>query len=130
MSMRISGWLLLSGTLLAGVILGCGPKSEWVVGTAKSGSYTATLSKRNSGALSAGSTLVSIRLSTVPDNDTHGQIVLALLGDHEVSMVWQDEHHLVLSCASCTQKDVDDETVKAGEVIVRYGPTLAVLSSQ
>ena len=95
-----------------------------VVRQVSSSDYTATLSKRNSGAMSRGSTLVSVRLTSVPDNDTHGEIVLDVAGDKPVEMMWISPHHLSLSCSSCVPQDVTDETVKAGEIAITYSDNL------
>src|SRR5579883_2760695 len=79
--------------------VGCLPPSSNEVSARVVGpEYTATLSKRNSGAMSKGSTLVSIRANGVPDDSTHGVIVLGINGDHPVEMKWIGPHNLSLSC--------------------------------
>jgi hypothetical protein len=109
--------------LLSLGLIGC---SSDVVNRVQGAQYTATLSKRNSGAMSRGSTLVGVRLNEVPDNSTHGQIVLGLYGDKAVAMQWKGPHELYLSCPSCQRQDVDFEAVKSGEITIRYSDGLDV----
>jgi hypothetical protein len=108
-------------------MLGCLPSSsELVLRQVSSSDYTATLSKRNSGAMSRGSTLVSVRGKAVPDNDTHGVIVFGASYGAVVDMKWIDPKHLELSCSSCTVKDVNFEVVKASDVLISYDNNLRV----
>ncbi|HTZ56718.1 MAG TPA: hypothetical protein VMB49_01410 [Acidobacteriaceae bacterium] len=108
-------------------IVGCLPSSSNVVSTRVQGSeYTATLSKRNSGAMSKGSTLVSVRANGVPDDATHGLIILGIAGDHLVEMKWIDPHNLALSCSSCAPQDVNFEAIKSGDVTISYDKGLSV----
>ena len=114
-------------SLLVTSLGGCLPStSNVVVGHVSGPEYIATLSKRNSGAMSRGSTLISVRLNGVPDNDTHGEIVLALYGDKPVEIKWIGPRNLALSCSSCTQRDVNDEVVKAGAILLTYDDNLRI----
>ena len=125
--MKTSSAAKLVAIVVLATIIGCMPRSsEIVVRQVTSSEYTATLSKRNSGAMSKGSTLVSVRLTSVPDNDTHGLIVLDVTGDKPVEMKWIGPHSLALSCASCVPQDVNDETVKAGQIAITYSDNLRV----
>ena len=74
--------------------------------------------------MSKGSTLVSIRLNGVPDNDTHGLIVLGLDGSKPIEMNWLDSKHLGISCPSCKSTDVNFEVVKTGDITIIYGDNL------
>jgi len=108
-------------------MIGCLPSSSNIVVAQVVGpEYTATISKRNSGAMSKGSTLVSLRLNTVPDNDTHGEIVLGIAGDRSIQLTWASPQSLVVSCDSCAPQDVNFEAVKAGGVVITYSQNLAV----
>ena len=108
-------------------VFGCMPSQSIIVVQQLSGSeYTATLSKRNSGAAGPGSTLVSVRLTGVPDNETHGVIVLGISGDKPIQLKWIDAHHLSLACESCKAEDVNFEATKTGDVIVGFDPHLSV----
>ena len=79
--MKIGSLAKIVVMLLSISMLGCLPvSSNVVVGHVESAEYTATLSKRNSGAMSKGSTLVSVRAKGVPDDSTHGLIVLGVTG--------------------------------------------------
>ena len=102
------------------------PEGNMVVSHVSNSEYIATLSKRNSGAASKGSTLVSVRLNSVPDNDTHGLIVLGVDGNKPVEMEWLGLHHLALSCSACKPEDVNDEVVKAGHIIITYSDNLRI----
>jgi hypothetical protein len=125
-AMNMSGATVAVTTLFAG-LAGCLPSSSnVVVSQASNSEYTATLSNRNSGAMSRGSTLVSVRLKNVPDNDTHGLIVLDVTWNRPVEMRWIGPHNLAVSCASCTVQDVDFEVVKSGDVVITYGDNLRV----
>jgi len=107
-------------------VLGCMPSQSIIVVQQLSGpEYTATLSKRNSGAAGPGSTLVSVRLTSVPDNDTHGVIVLGVNGDKPIQLKWPDAHHLSLACESCKSEDVNFEATKTGDVVIEFDPHLA-----
>jgi len=108
---------------IAGCLLS---SSNIVVDHVSNSEYTATLSRRNTGAMSKGSTLVSLRLNSVPDNDTHGLIVLDVFGAEPVEMKWTGLHNLALSCTSCTPQDVNGEVVKAGDVTINYDENLHV----
>ena len=117
--MMISASSLLFSVLP--MVNGCLPSpSNTIEKQIFSAQYTATLSKRNSGATSRGSTLVSVRLSSVLDTDTHGLIVLGVNGNKAVEMKWIDARHLLLSCASCNPDEVNFESVKTGDVNVSY----------
>lgn len=108
-------------------MVGCLPASSNVVSArVASSENTATLSKRNSGAMSKGSTLVSVRANGVPDNSTHGMIVLGIIGDKPVEMKWIGPHHLALSCQPCTPQDVNFEVVKSGDITISYSDSLDV----
>jgi hypothetical protein len=125
--MRASSLSHLAILTLLAAVLGCLPSQSIVVVQQLVGpEYTATLSKRNSGAASRGSTLVSVRLTSVPDNDTHGVIVLGVDGDRHIQMKWKDSHHLSLACETCKAADVNFEATKAGEVIIDFDPHLAI----
>jgi hypothetical protein len=68
---------------------------------------------------------VSIRVTSVPDSDTHGQIVLGVLGTSApIEMKWPSPHNLVLSCSSCEPERVNFETVKSGDVLITYDDNL------
>jgi hypothetical protein len=106
-------------------IVGClSSPSNVVMHSISTADYTATLSSRNSGAMSRGSTFVSLRLKNVSDNDTHGQIVFAATWNKPVEMKWVGTHELAISCASCTTKDVDFEAVKSGDIVISYDENL------
>jgi hypothetical protein len=106
-------------------MVGCLPASSDVVSARVAGSeYTATLSRRNTGAMSKGSTLVSVRANGVPDDSKHGLIVLGISGDKPVEMKWISPHNLGLSCLPCTPQDVNFEAVKAGDITISYGDNL------
>ena len=122
--MKIEIGCVVVGLSLLG-LCGCSPASEKVVRQVQSGVYTATVAERNSGAMSAGSTLVSIILSTVPDNDTHGEIVFGIRGKRNVSISWLDNRHLFVSCADCKDSDVNFEAVRTGDVSISYAAELA-----
>jgi hypothetical protein len=108
-------------------MVGCLPESSNVVVARVAGPENiATLSKRNSGAMSKGSTFVSILANGVPDNSTHGLIVLGVIGDRPVQMKWTDPHNLFLSCLPCTPQDVNFEAVKTGDLTISYGDGLYV----
>jgi hypothetical protein len=102
------------------------PSSNVVVARVSSSENTAILSKRNSGAMSKGSTLVSVRANTVPDDSTHGAIVLGLIGDRPIEMKWTSPKNLALSCQTCSPQDVDFEVVKAGDITISYSDNLRV----
>lgn len=107
--------------------IGCLPPSNNVVSARITGSeYTATLSKRNSGAMSKGSTLVSVRANGVPDDSTHGLIVLGVNGDHPIEIIWSGPRSLSISCQQCTPQDVNFEAVKSGDVTISYDNGLNV----
>lgn len=113
--------------MLSLCIVGCLPSSSNVVSARVQGvEYTATLSKRDSGAMSKGSTLVSVRANGVPDDATHGLIVLGISGDKPIEMRWIDPHSLALSCSSCAPKDVNFEAVKTGELTISYDTGLSI----
>lgn len=110
----------IAAMLCVGTV-GCLPSSSNIVSARVVGAeYTATLSKRNSGAMSKGSTLVSIRANHVPDDATHGLIVLGLNGDQPVEMKWNGPHSLSISCQPCTPQDVNFEAIKSGDVTISY----------
>lgn len=111
---------------LSAVLIGCSPCKERIVTQVSSTDYVATVSKRDCGAMGKGSTLVSLRLKSVPDNDTHGVIVFAAQGDKTIETKWNSARSLLISCDSCTQNDVNFEVVKSGDVVVRYGSGLDV----
>jgi hypothetical protein len=112
--------------LVTAGLLGCYPRTEFVVSSTSSERGIATLSKRDSGAMSYGSTLVSIREKGVPDNDTHGLIVFGARGDQDVKIAWKNARNLMISCSSCKQEDVNYEVVKSDGVIISYSPEIAV----
>jgi hypothetical protein len=118
-------FVLTASIAMGTAVIGCLPSpSNKVVAKAVGPEYTSTLSKRNSGAMSKGSTLVSLRLNTVPDNDMHGEIVLGVDGDRSIQMIWASPRSLMVSCDSCTPKDVNFEAVRAGEVTITYSQSL------
>lgn len=126
-SMKSVPNILLIGLFACIGMLGCLPSSsESVLRQASSSAYTATLSQRNMGAMSRGSTLVSLRLKGVPDSNTHGEIIFGTIWNQAVDMKWVDPKHLELSCSSCTAKDVTLEVVKAGDVLISYDDNLRV----
>jgi hypothetical protein len=127
--------LLMKKLLLMGQIgivlclgaLGCLPSSNVVVARVVGPECTVTLSQRNSGlSTSRGSTIVSVILNGVPDNDTHGEIVLEMYGRHSVEMKWVGPRDLSLSCQQCTPKDVNFEAVKVGDLAITYDKNLDV----
>ncbi len=125
--MKAGSFLKIAMTSLSIGILGCLPvSSNVVVGHAESAENIATLSKRNSGAMSQGSTLVSVLAKGVPDNSTHGTIVLGVSGDRPVEMKWTGPHNLALSCQRCTPQEVNFEVVRTGDVTISYGDSLSV----
>jgi hypothetical protein len=108
-------------------MVGCLPASSNVVSArVASSENTATLSKRDSGATSKGSTLVSVRANGVRDDSTHGLIVLGIVGDKPVEMKWIGPHNLALSCQPCTPQDVNFEVVKSGDITISYSDNLSV----
>jgi hypothetical protein len=116
--------LLAVAPMVLGSLLGCDPCKETVVEQVSSTEYLATISKRDCGAMGRGSTLVSIRLNGVPDNDTHGGIVLGLYGNKDVHVSWRDSRELTIDCPSCRSSDVDSQTVKSAGVTIHYGSEL------
>jgi hypothetical protein len=74
--------------------------------------------------MSRGSTLVSIRLKGVPDNEAHGSVVLGLYGDKDVQVSWQNSRGLTIACASCKPSDVNFQAVRSGDVVISYGSEL------
>jgi hypothetical protein len=122
---RLPNGLFLAILPCAGA-LGCLPaSSDVVLRHVSSSENTATLSQRNSGAMSRGSTLVSLLAKGVPDNDTHGVVVLATAWNQPVDMRWIDPKHLELTCPTCDANDVTFEAVKAGDVVISYGNNLS-----
>jgi len=115
---------LLFATLVG--VNGCLSADDVVVSRISNAGYTATLSKRDHGALSRGSTLVSIRLDYVPDNDTHGLVVLGVDGNKPIEMKWLGDRNLALNCSSCKPQDVNFQAVKAGGLVITYGASLKV----
>ena len=108
-------------------ITGCLPsQSVVVVQRLSSAENTAILSKRDSGAPSRGSTLVRVRLNSVPNYVAHGTYVLGLTGNQIVTMKWITPRHLALSCNSCIPQDVNYEVTKVGDVVVTYDAHLTV----
>jgi hypothetical protein len=119
--------LTIEIVVLCITMVGCLPASSNVVSArVASSENTATLSKRNSGAMSKGSTLVSVRANGVPDDSTHGLIVLGIIGDKPVEMKWIGPHSLALSCQPCTPQDVNFEVVKSGDITISYSDSLVV----
>jgi hypothetical protein len=119
--MKMKKILLMIQIMVLCITLGCLPSSSNIVSArVASSENTATLSKRNSGAMSKGSTLVSVLANGVPDNSTDGLIVLGIIGDQPVEMKWIDPHNLALSCQQCTPQDVDFEVVKSGDITISY----------
>jgi hypothetical protein len=116
--------LIALAPLLSLGLIGC--SNDVVLSRAQGPQYTATVSKRNSGAMSRGSTLVSIRANSVSDDSTHGQVVFGIDGDHPIMVQWTDPHDLAVNCSSCKPEDVNFEAVKAGETTIRYGNSLQV----
>ncbi len=106
---------------------GCLPSSSNVVSARVVGSeYTATLSKRNGGAMGKGSTLVSVRANGVSDDATHGLIVLGINGDQLIEVRWDGPHSLSLSCQSCAPQRRQFEVVKSGAITISYDKGLNV----
>src|SRR5579862_987147 len=105
---------------------GCGITKEVVLRRIVGPECTATLSQRDSGAIGRASTLVSIIYNGVPDNDTHGEIVLGLNGQYIVDMKWTGPQDLFLSCSQCSPKNVNLETVRAGDTTITYDKNLDV----
>lgn len=127
MPMKLGLFAKISMASLAISILGCLPaSSNVVVGHIESAENIATLSKRNSGAMSRGSTLVSVLAKGVPDNSTHGTIVLGVTGNKPVEMKWTGPRNLALSCQPCTPQDVNFEVVRTGDVTISYSQSLSV----
>ena len=125
--MKIGSLAKIVVMLLSISMLGCLPvSSNVVVGHVESAEYTATLSKRNSGAMSKGSTLVSVRAKGVPDDSTQGLIVLGVTGDKLIEMRWTGPYNLVLSCQPCAPQDVNFEAVRAGDITISYGETFRI----
>jgi hypothetical protein len=107
--------------------VGCLPSTNVVVARVVGPECTATLSQRNSGlSTSRGSTLVSVIANGVPDNDTHGEIVLEMYGAHRVEMKWTGPHNLSLVCPECDPRDVNLEAVKAGNIVISYDKSFDV----
>ncbi|HUA17851.1 MAG TPA: hypothetical protein VMB25_03840, partial [Bryobacteraceae bacterium] len=108
-------------------VISCLPSSSNIVSARAVGpEYTAILSRRDSGAMSKGSTLVSVKANGVPDDATHGAIVLEITGDWPVEMKWADPRSLSVSCQECTPQNVNFEAVKAGDVTITYDKGLTV----
>jgi len=125
--MKIGSFAKIAMASLTIGSLGCLPaSSNVVVGHIESADNIATLSKRNSGAMSKGSTLVSVLAKGVPDNSTHGTIVLGVTGDKPVEMKWIGPHNLALSCPPCNPQEVNFEVVRTGEVTISYSENLSV----
>ncbi len=113
--------------LLLLIMTGCLPASSNVVSAIVVGpEYTATLSKRDSGAMSKGSTFVSVRANGVPDDSTHGLIVFGVNGNKPVEMKWIGPHNLALSCQPCISQDVNLEVVKSVDITISYSDGLRV----
>lgn len=119
--------ILMMLMVLCGGVFGCLPKSSNVIiSHVSTAENIATLSKRDSGAMSKGSTLVSVRSNRVPDNDTHGLVVFQVVGDRPIEIKWLSAHNLAISCASCTSQDVSFEVVKSDDLIISYSNNLAI----
>ena len=118
--MKATAFRLPIACLAIGSLIGCSPCKESIEGQYSSADYLATISKRDCGAMGTGSTLVSIRLKGVPDNDTHGLVVLGLYGNKNVQVNWRDSHDLTIACPSCRSSDVRSQMVKAAGVTIRY----------
>jgi hypothetical protein len=115
---------------LSVVTVACLPPSSDVICAHVVGpEYTATLSKRNSGAMSRGSTLVSVIANGVPDNATHGVVVLGISGDRSVQMQWRGPRALSLGCQQCASKDVNFQAIRAGNVTISYGDGCNVINT-
>ncbi len=121
---KYRGWVLLLPVCLS---VGC--QSVIVGKQLASPEYTATIVKRDSGAMSRGSTIVSVRLTSVPDNATHGTGVLDVFGDQTVDIRWRDPRHLFVSCKSCRPRDINFEAVKSGEVYISYDKNLTIVQN-
>ena len=125
---RLPGLVSLALIPFTGM-LGCLPaSSNRVLQQISSSDFTATLSQLNSGAMSRGATLVSLRANATPDSDTHGQVVFSATWDKPIAMNWIDPKHLELTCSSCTTKDVTFEVVKTGEVLISYDSNLRAVN--
>ncbi len=76
--------------------------------------------------MSKGSTLVSVRLKNVPDNETYGVIVLGLAGNQSLVVRWIGPNELFLDCATCNPDNINFEVVKTGDIKVVYGRSLII----
>ena len=88
--------------------------------------FTASLSKRDSGATSRGSTFVSIVADGVPDDSTHGVIVFSVSRNQDVQERWLDAHHLEVTCSLCKWEDITLETLLVSKVVIVYGANLSM----
>lgn len=126
--MRTKAFGSLQAAIVFSIItVGCSPSESEVVSARIVGAEnTATLSKRNSGAMSYGSSIVSVRLNGAPDDATHGPIVLELKGDHAITMKWTDARNLYVSCQDCSTQGINLEVVRLGDVTIRYDDNLKI----
>jgi hypothetical protein len=70
--------------------------------------------------------MVSVRLSSIANDSTHGAIVLGVSGDKAITTQWVNGQTLLLSCPLCHPDEVNFEATKVGEVRIKYDINLQV----
>jgi hypothetical protein len=88
------------------------PSSEWIA--------TCFLREPTS-ALDDDATYVSTRVAgTSDDKANRGGVVLEIRGEVNLGLEWNDSHHLTISCAGCSQRNIDFQVVKVHDLEISY----------
>lgn len=121
MSVRCGYLIVISAALLwcAGCRSGY---HDRIVSSKASSEWIATCFFREpASALDDNATYVSSRVTGTPDdNANHGGIVLEVRGESSLGLEWDDRHHLTISCAGCSRKDIDFQVIKVHDLEISY----------
>ena len=102
-------------------LMGCTQCSNTVESTAVSpdGQLAARVSERNCGATTDYSSVVTLQRPSDKFEPDDGVLFVAK-GQHRISVRWTADKELLVTCTSCSRKDVFREVTVTGEIDVRY----------
>ena len=119
LSRRLIG-LLFSGLFIVS-LTACNPCSNSVKSTAVSpdGQLAARVSERDCGATTDFSSVVNLQRASDKFDPKDGVLFIAK-GQHAVSSRWTGDKQLLLTCLSCSRKDISRQTTAFGDIDIHY----------
>ncbi|MBS1799784.1 MAG: hypothetical protein JSS95_08170 [Acidobacteria bacterium] len=114
------GLLLLSFVILTPLVA-CNTCSDALTSelTSDDGQLTARVFERNCGATTDYSSIVNLQKASDKSNANDGVLFVAR-GQHAISVKWTKTRQLLISCLSCSRKDIFSQAAVVGDIDINY----------